>query len=625
MKKTFVWFLMMAAMVVITASSVAMAVTIEDCVVHYTFDGTSGTSYADSSLNLMDAPFYRPVYYTELPGLDASKVTAGSTAGPFSDGTFGFGTRLIDSKDQDVLVRVPESTALPGTGDSFAVSFWASVDSWPTAGGLIASCNANDLQWSIGFGGAYGMAFWSGDADPSGTGTYFHADCSTLQANTYNHFVVQYEGTAGITNVYVNGAAVSDAPRSDGFWANERKGLTLGGRDVDIRNYSTPINDAHLDDFAIISGVVDATIVNNLKTNGASSLGTRRLAHYAMNETTGTQVTDSSANANNGALVSYDQTTMGAGVRDIYTASRTNGVFNNCVELASNENRDNGVERIVIPSADVMPVAGEAFTVSFWLKPDEVIASHYGWDTYGSILSWSNDDLGFSVAQGNESDGSLIVRRTDGSYTSTGNDRYGIYLGEGTETSPGLALDPTEFHHFVVKVNELGEIDSIYVDGVYAERQFENGIGITEEETAVIGCRFKDSVTPYGLDYGLCAYLDDLAVISGELTEEEILIARDEGIAALWASVPGDTNNDKIVDSVDAATVATNWGATDLTEGASVGDFNKDGVVNAADAAIMAANWGDHTTTESSGSVPEPGTFVLLLSVLLSVLAIRRR
>jgi len=91
--------------------------------------------------------------------------------------------------------------------------------------------------------------------------------------------------------------------------------------------------------------------------------------------------------------------------------------------------------------------------------------------------------------------------------------------------------------------------------------------------------------------------------------------------------VPGDTNDDRIVDDVDAKVLATRWGQTGLTGGYSVGDFNADGTVDARDAAIQAAQWGNHTGGEAAAvaGVPEPGAIVLLLGLVLAALPRRLR
>jgi hypothetical protein len=83
----------------------------------------------------------------------------------------------------------------------------------------------------------------------------------------------------------------------------------------------------------------------------------------------------------------------------------------------------------------------------------------------------------------------------------------------------------------------------------------------------------------------------------------------------------GDANADGVVDDEDASILGKNWlvgsGAT-----WGMGDFNGDYKVNDADAAIMAAHW---TASGSEGSVPEPGTVVLLISAAIALWFRRRR
>ncbi len=80
-------------------------------------------------------------------------------------------------------------------------------------------------------------------------------------------------------------------------------------------------------------------------------------------------------------------------------------------------------------------------------------------------------------------------------------------------------------------------------------------------------------------------------------------------------AVPGDANNDGIVNNVDATILAANWQGTGKT--LSEGDFNGDGIVNDADATILASNW---QTAGTGASVPEPSLFALLLSGLFGML-----
>ena len=85
--------------------------------------------------------------------------------------------------------------------------------------------------------------------------------------------------------------------------------------------------------------------------------------------------------------------------------------------------------------------------------------------------------------------------------------------------------------------------------------------------------------------------------------------------------IPGDANNDGVVNDADAATLAANWLSTDASW--IQGDFNGDGNVDDIDATLMAANW--QQDAGASASVPEPGMAVVLVSVLMSPLFWRKR
>jgi T5SS/PEP-CTERM-associated repeat protein len=88
--------------------------------------------------------------------------------------------------------------------------------------------------------------------------------------------------------------------------------------------------------------------------------------------------------------------------------------------------------------------------------------------------------------------------------------------------------------------------------------------------------------------------------------------------------IPGDANEDGIVNDKDASIVGAHWMATGAAW--EDGDFNDDEVVNDKDAALLAAYWG-YTAPSESADVPEPSTLLLLSigSLVLLVYAGRRR
>lgn len=88
--------------------------------------------------------------------------------------------------------------------------------------------------------------------------------------------------------------------------------------------------------------------------------------------------------------------------------------------------------------------------------------------------------------------------------------------------------------------------------------------------------------------------------------------------------VPGDTNNDRIVDDLDYVNFVAQFGGP---PGAESADFNDDGIVNLIDFAIMRSNFESPAATApgvESAPLPEPATLVLLATGGLAALRKRR-
>ncbi|MBN1908618.1 MAG: retropepsin-like domain-containing protein [Pirellulales bacterium] len=86
---------------------------------------------------------------------------------------------------------------------------------------------------------------------------------------------------------------------------------------------------------------------------------------------------------------------------------------------------------------------------------------------------------------------------------------------------------------------------------------------------------------------------------------------------------PADANYDGVVDAADAAVLAAHW-LESTDRGWFDGDFNGDGVVDDLDASILAARW-QGGGQEGGGSVPEPGTWILLLTAAFTALFVSHR
>jgi hypothetical protein len=86
--------------------------------------------------------------------------------------------------------------------------------------------------------------------------------------------------------------------------------------------------------------------------------------------------------------------------------------------------------------------------------------------------------------------------------------------------------------------------------------------------------------------------------------------------------LPGDANEDEIVNDDDLALLLTSWKLTGVAWGN--GDFNGDNIVNDDDLALLLTNWKQTgTVTPAAGIVPEPASLSLI--GLGSLALIRRR
>ncbi|HBO43423.1 MAG TPA: hypothetical protein DD670_05730, partial [Planctomycetaceae bacterium] len=293
MRRLCIFLLLATASLLIPALPNVRAATIDDVILHYKFDDVSGAAFADSGINGNHATLYRFLTYAELPAIDASHAMGG-LGSPF-DGALFVGTRNISDVSHELMIDVPASTALPGTGDNFAVSFWLRVANWSTSWGIVGAYKLNGLDWVIGtHNTAKGLMITSGDANASGDPVY-SVDCvaAGLLDNEFAHFVVQFEGTAGITGVYVDGISKADSNTTAiPWWGNEDEGFVLGGRVLSARTFSGV--DAVLDDFAIIPGVVNQTQVESMRTLGVAGSGVTTSMHYTLDEETGSTIGDSS-------------------------------------------------------------------------------------------------------------------------------------------------------------------------------------------------------------------------------------------------------------------------------------------------------------------------------------------
>ena len=126
---------------------------------------------------------------------------------------------------------------------------------------------------------------------------------------------------------------------------------------------------------------------------------------------------------------------------------------------------------------------------------------------------------------------------------------------------------------------------------------------VPENTATFTGTSSLSGDTFYILFNGENVDIDEITIVVGEVVR-----------------IPGDANNNGIVDAEDASILAAHW---QMAGNWGDGDFNNDQIVDDQDAAILAAHW--LMTGEEYASVPEPAMLVLLAGGLVTLLLWRRK
>ncbi len=154
-----------------------------------------------------------------------------------------------------------------------------------------------------------------------------------------------------------------------------------------------------------------------------------------------------------------------------------------------------------------------------------------------------------------------------------------------------------------------------------------NDSDIEDDELSAV--LVNDALPSHGevqfLDEGGFTYLPDAGFVGTDSFEYKVFDGTDYSEIVVCTltiaanAIPGDANNDGVVDDADAAILAGYWQQTAYW---SWGDFNGDRIADEADATILAANW--MKTTSAGDSVPEPGTLFLLIAGMMMTLLGRK-
>ncbi len=300
-------------------------------------------------------------------------------------------------------------------------------------------------------------------------------------------------------------------------------------------------------------------------------------------------------------LDSFNTVTDPAGINDELGAPRQSGP---AVPVEGIGYVDMTEGSTAIAGSELIFTAGGSGANTTWLDKSftDLADSEYGvsakmiFEPGQNASSWSAIIL-------NEAETSDVVADADLIFLARASGWWRVYAG-GAEVAgdDGSTLVGAPEYDVYMSVDETGVEDTynIWVGDVQLVTD-----GMFTADTGETGDRYF-GLRYYSYGAGQFTTFDDFTI---------------ETIGAVADKLPGDANNDGVVDDLDAAELAANWqtltGAT-----WAMGDFNNDGAVDDIDATILATNW---QTGAAGASVPEPSTIVALLALVLAGFAARGR
>ena len=465
------------------------------------------------------------------------------------------------------------------------------VASYSTALGNAASFNDNASFWAEmvnrgNTGGAYAIEYWV-KADPNAAGSYI-ANFSLGGGDSPG---VIHSFATNQTELWYGGArtgAQSQLNFSDGQWHHVV--LAVNG-------------DATLGTLDQVDIAVDGVVTTNLTTVDARQLNLQ-------------------AAINIGAC----KPTSAPGVNDIVTGPEAGGVW---------DAFDGQVDEFAVYDLCGMDTAAVAAKVAD-------LAGHYALATAPTAITpfapVAADQVTYTVTGGdpiNSSYGDSTGSELSDALYNGSVSLDGAVGFSGADTYTELQFD----------LSETTTLDSIWIDyigpggkwGINApasvELSFSND-GVNFSDTVIF-----DDFNNSGLSnpennywYERRAQIDvtdiDAQYVKAKFNHNGtfLFLSEVQFMEEVSALIAGDANNDGKVDGSDVTILAGNWqkGVSDgLTASWEEGDFNGDGKVDGSDVTILAGNW-QYGVEAAASAVPEPGTIVLLISAMASLLIWRR-
>ena len=278
-----------------------------------------------------------------------------------------FGSSLLFN-GSNTFASIPSSSKLSALS-AFTVTFWEKTPPQTSNNNMFAAKWDNpdakstfQIMYSSTAGGS-GMIYRIGD----GTTTYQYGPGSGVAVdNRWHNIAMTYSGTQLVT--YIDGKVELNQAITVALFNSPNDPITFGCRTLDPHCLKT-----NLDDIRIFNRPLSSLEVGQLYQGSQPANCDQTCAGWwRLDESSGTLTTDSSSNANNGALTN---------------SSFTSGIFKNAYQFTGTGSY------VSIPSSSSLDITGTNMSMEGWIYP--TLNSSYG--TIISKINTTNSTRQYGV------------------------------------------------------------------------------------------------------------------------------------------------------------------------------------------------------------------------------------
>lgn len=496
-----------------------------ELVAHWPLDDPAGTGGIDSVMEVANG-------YNGTPTADAPEVFLPDFG---YDGAFGTSAEFYQT-----TIDVPYDEAL--NPESFTFAAWAqpyisdagyyslvtSRQDGVTGGYIIYN---NNGLWN----------FWTGY---EGGGWDTLSDGPAVEVGEWQHVAISYDADTSTKSIYFNGELYWD---QEGLYdPNPSRDLHIGGGGDAGTQYQF---DGAIDDAALWNVALDEDSIAAIVANGAASVTANQVAHWALDDPSGTGGPGSVADSLTGQFAG---TTPDPNSLDLEFGAPGAGPGTGSAVEFTNASIDVVYEESLNP---------ESFTVTAWAKSNAVDGQFH------SVITSRNDAFP-------DLEGFILYQGSNGMWQFWTGPGIGAGGWDGLE---GPAVEEDEWTHLAISYDVDTNEKTLWVNG----EEFTDGGGGSGYAPNLLKDLHIGGGADDGTQFRWNGSIDDVAIFDTVLTEEEVLAIMQFGVGG--EGILGDYNNNGVLDAADLDLQTEQIMASpgDLSY-----DLNDDGQVTFADREI---------------------------------------